>query len=207
MRVTDDNLGENLHAMQGEVVYLQVDEAARLPLPVCGVGQLVELSPGRWQLGSSYRRLPIEHILEPQQTSAEIQKQVLDELEPVPAAMHDARISGGRAAVRVRGADHLPLAGPLPDASQYRETYARLNHNARAVQGLEPPWLPGQWVLTGFGSHGYTFAPLLAELMVSQIRGEPWPLPRTLALTVHPARFLVRQLKRVPPDRQRRTGQ
>ncbi|HLS98177.1 MAG TPA: hypothetical protein VK018_05590, partial [Porticoccaceae bacterium] len=48
----------------------------------------------------------------------------------------------------------------------------------------------------GHGSRGLTYAPLAAELIASGICGEPAPLPRGLAIALHPARFLIRDLKR-----------
>ncbi len=68
-----------------------------------------------------------------------------------------------RAAVRATTADHLPLAGRVPDA-------------------------PGLWTLTGLGGHGFTWAPLLAEQLAARIAGAPPPLPRDLAALVDPAR-------------------
>ena len=49
--------------------------------------------------------------------------------------------------------------------------------------------------MTGLGSRGIMTAVLAAELMVSQMLGEPWPVERRVALALSPSRFLVRRLR------------
>jgi tRNA 5-methylaminomethyl-2-thiouridine biosynthesis bifunctional protein len=72
----------------------------------------------------------------------------------------------GRAAVRAVTPDRLPLAGPIGP--------------------------PGLYVLSGFGSRGFTFAPLLAEHVAAEILGAPSPLPAAAAAMVSPSRFIKR---------------
>ena len=76
----------------------------------------------------------------------------------------------GRASIRATTADRLPLAGAA----------------AR----------PGLFVLTGFGSRGFSWAPLLAEHVAAMAVGAPTPLPRDLAQVVDPARFAHRAARR-----------
>ena len=51
-------------------------------------------------------------------------------------------------------------------------------------------------MLTGLGSRGYAFAPLLAEHAVAEILGAPSPLPESLAALVDPARFAKRAARK-----------
>ncbi|HEX3701074.1 MAG TPA: FAD-dependent 5-carboxymethylaminomethyl-2-thiouridine(34) oxidoreductase MnmC [Phenylobacterium sp.] len=78
----------------------------------------------------------------------------------------------GRAALRATTPDRLPLAGPAPGAAA------------------------GPYLLTGFGSRGFSLAPLLAELVAAQALGAPSPLPSDLAELVAPHRFLRRAARR-----------
>ena len=71
----------------------------------------------------------------------------------------------GRAAIRATTADHLPLAGRLPDSPD------------------------GLFVLSGLGGRGFCLAPLLAEHVVARAADRPSPLPRDLSRLVDPARF------------------
>lgn len=74
----------------------------------------------------------------------------------------------GRAAVRATTADRLPVAG--------------------GGDGL--------FLLTGFGSRGFSLAPLLAEHVAAQALGLPSPLPTGLAALVAPDRFARRAAAR-----------
>jgi tRNA 5-methylaminomethyl-2-thiouridine biosynthesis bifunctional protein len=56
--------------------------------------------------------------------------------------------------------------------------------------------VPGLFVLSGLGAHGLVAAPLAAEVLACAITGEPSPLPQALTHALHPARFLIRALKR-----------
>ena len=58
-----------------------------------------------------------------------------------------------RASVRVTTADTLPMIGLLEG---------------------------GRWLLTGLGSRGFVFAPLLAEALVSKICGDPLPIAKSV---------------------------
>ena len=59
--------------------------------------------------------------------------------------------------------------------------------------------LPGLFVLAGLGSRGLTAAPLAAEILASEIMGEPSPVPRYLQQALSPARFLKRGIVRGQP--------
>ncbi|MBW8812241.1 MAG: FAD-dependent 5-carboxymethylaminomethyl-2-thiouridine(34) oxidoreductase MnmC [Caulobacterales bacterium] len=84
-----------------------------------------------------------------------------------------ARLEGasldGRAAVRAVTPDRLPLAGAVGE--------------------------PGLFALTGFGSRGFSLAPLLAEHVAALAVGAPSPLTRSGADLVDPGRFARRARK------------
>ena len=88
-------------------------------------------------------------------------------LPVLAAALADAPLQG-RAAVRATTADHLPLAGAVPDAPE------------------------NLFVLGGLGGRGFCLAPLLAEHLTARILALPSPLPQDLADLVEPARFSSR---------------
>jgi tRNA 5-methylaminomethyl-2-thiouridine biosynthesis bifunctional protein len=84
------------------------------------------------------------------------------------------RIAGlplhGRASIRAVTPDRLPLAG------------------ATETEGL--------YLLTGFGSRGFSMAPLLAEHVAALALGAPSPLPADLQPLVDPLRFQRRAARR-----------
>ncbi|OSM02514.1 bifunctional tRNA (5-methylaminomethyl-2-thiouridine)(34)-methyltransferase MnmD/FAD-dependent 5-carboxymethylaminomethyl-2-thiouridine(34) oxidoreductase MnmC [Magnetofaba australis] len=108
--------------------------------------------------------------------------------------------AGGRAALRAATPDHLPVSGPLPDAHAYISDYAKLYQGKRGGPFPAARYAPGLFALGGLGSRGLLTGPLMARQCVATLLGAPWPLPMDVARHVHPARFLVRKLKKQPPD-------
>jgi tRNA 5-methylaminomethyl-2-thiouridine biosynthesis bifunctional protein len=84
----------------------------------------------------------------------------------------DAAELDGRVSFRPMSPDRLPIVGPL------------------AGEGL--------WICDGFGARGLVFASICAELLASQVDGEPLPLERDLVRAIAPTRFR-QSVKR--PDR------
>ncbi len=78
----------------------------------------------------------------------------------------------GRASIRATTADRLPLAGVAPGAPA------------------------GLFLLGGFGSRGFSMAPLLAEHVAALALGAPSPVPAPLAALVDPLRFRLRAARR-----------
>ena len=76
--------------------------------------------------------------------------------------------------------DRLPLVGPLPA----REDSA-IASRSRAARAR----VPGLYVNSGYGARGILFATLCAELLASQIAGEPLPLPKDLVRAIDPMRY------------------
>ncbi|MEL7369650.1 MAG: tRNA (5-methylaminomethyl-2-thiouridine)(34)-methyltransferase MnmD [Myxococcota bacterium] len=73
---------------------------------------------------------------------------------------------GAWASVRATTKDRLPLVGPLG---------------------------PGLSILGGFGGRGFAHAPLLAEMLASDLEGEPAALERGGLEAFHPERFALRR--------------
>lgn len=137
----------------------------------------------------------------PDVTSAEVRAEDhLRNLESlagvVPNLLVPSPYLGGFAAVRCMSPDHLPIVGPLPDRGAYLADFANLRHGAPWARYPNASYQHGLYVMTALGARGVVSAPLAAELLACHITGEPWPLERDLVTALHPARFLVRELKR-----------
>jgi tRNA 5-methylaminomethyl-2-thiouridine biosynthesis bifunctional protein len=104
-------------------------------------------------------------------------------------------VTGSRAAVRAMSPDHLPMVGPALRRENFLSDFALLRHGNTRHAYPEPPCHPGLFMAAGFGARGLVTAPFAAELLASQIAGDPWPVERDVAAALHPARFLVRALK------------
>ncbi len=97
-----------------------------------------------------------------------------------PATLH------GRVGFRPMSPDRLPIVGRVPEALP-------AGSNAR-LHAL--PRQPGLWCVQGFGARGIVWSALMADLLVSQLEGEPLPLERDLVDALDPGRFLLRSARR-----------
>ncbi len=114
---------------------------------------------------------------------------------PALADLHPEGLSG-RVSFRAQVPDRVPFAGPAPIRDDYLTSYDRLRHGDRFAAYPPAPVHPGLFLLGGLGARGFTTGLLLGEFLAAQITSTPLPLPRDLAEAVHPARFIVRALRK-----------
>lgn len=104
-------------------------------------------------------------------------------------------INGAKAAIRAALPDRLPLAGQYALPADYHQAYPHI------PVGDYQPTTPlthqqaGLHLLTGLGARGLCSAPLSAELLVASLLNEPLPISERVNCALHPARFIIRQLK------------
>jgi tRNA 5-methylaminomethyl-2-thiouridine biosynthesis bifunctional protein len=101
----------------------------------------------------------------------------------------------GRAAVRCTTADRLPLVGGVPVKQTYERLYYDVHHGRDKIY-FDGDYHNGLYVMAGFGSRGFQYAPLAAEVLTAEILGLPQPVPGAVREAMHPARFIMRNLRR-----------
>jgi tRNA 5-methylaminomethyl-2-thiouridine biosynthesis bifunctional protein len=102
----------------------------------------------------------------------------------------------GRAAIRCSLPDHLPVVGAFPIIEKQKTELSEL-YKAKSDDYYPIPSVqPNVYLLTGLGSRGLTTAPLMAEILVSQLCSAPLPLDSRLLNALNPNRFVVRDLIR-----------
>ena len=106
------------------------------------------------------------------------------------AAGLDPATLQGRVGFRPMSPDRLPIVGRVPEARP-----AGINTRLHAV-----PRHPGLWCVQGFGARGIVWSALMADLLVSQLEGDPLPLENDLVDALDPARFLIRNAGRSAGD-------
>ncbi|RQS73560.1 bifunctional tRNA (5-methylaminomethyl-2-thiouridine)(34)-methyltransferase MnmD/FAD-dependent 5-carboxymethylaminomethyl-2-thiouridine(34) oxidoreductase MnmC [Burkholderia sp. Bp8963] len=179
-----------LQPVRGQLTLLPAGSAAPLDCPVIGDGYAVPLDDGTLLIGATFEPDDLDPALRPAghaENLARVRHLLPGLIGDVPA-VDSLR---GRVAFRWVAGDRLPMIGPLAD-----ETLAVAN--AKALSGAKARDLPrteGLYGAFGYGSRGLVWAALGAELIASQLEGEPWPLERELAEAIDPARFLIRALR------------
>ncbi|MBA5637476.1 FAD-dependent 5-carboxymethylaminomethyl-2-thiouridine(34) oxidoreductase MnmC [Duganella sp. LX20W] len=170
-----------LSALRGQVTHL---DPARVPpqsLVVCREAYVTPPSDGVVCAGATYGTDDDRALREAcQQENLARLAEILDGVQ-----VDDAPLAG-RVGFRCAAPDRLPLAGALPDYPSA----------GRLEQLRDVPRHPGLYCLLGYASRGIIWAPLMAEVLVSQLEGTPLPLEATLAEAIDPGRFLLKQRRR-----------
>lgn len=183
-------------SVRGQLTLLDASPLASLRVPVIGDGYAVPLPHGVTLTGATYEVDDTDTDLR-EAGHVENLERVARMLPGLQAAAADAAAGAsqnawrGRVALRCVTSDRLPMLGQLGDEAAARRDAQRLS----GAWPLDLPRAPGLYGAFAFGSRGLVWAALGAELIASQLEGEPWPIERELAEQVDPARFLQRALR------------
>jgi tRNA 5-methylaminomethyl-2-thiouridine biosynthesis bifunctional protein len=176
-----------LSALRGQVTHLAQDQAGvpRLPLVVCREAYVTPPANGIVCAGATY-----DNDDDPALRASSQLENLTRLAEIVPGDAVAALAAGaplaGRVGFRCAAPDRLPLCGALPD-------YAAAGRLERL---RDVPRHPGLYGLLGYASRGLIWAPLMAELLVSQLEHAPPPLESALVAALDPGRFLLKERRR-----------
>ena len=183
--------------VRGQLTQLPTPFGAALRVPLIGDGYAVPLADGllagaTYELDDADSTPRVRGNAENLGRLAQLVPAWADDLNAL-----DASSLASRVAFRCVTSDRLPMIGPLADE-------ARCARDADAFSGAWPLDLhrsPGLYGAFAFGSRGLVWSTLAAELIASQLEGEPWPIERELAEDLDCARYLLRALRhgRVKP--------
>jgi len=179
---------------RGQIELLQAPFPSALPLHSLAFGGYVTACvEGTRTLGSTFDPTS-DLVAAPLATD---RTRIVTEAETATGAgLHEDMSIRSWAGVRATTPDHMPYAGPVPDGDAAERQYAALSRDAGLAGLGAAPLLEGLYMLTGLGSKGYQYGPLMAEFLAAQLCGDPLPLPLDTATAVHPLRDLVRRIKR-----------
>ena len=170
-RVAELIPGVDLQPIRGQASWAAMT-AGDVP-PATVWGGYVLPAPGGLLFGATHDRGQTDTALRQEDHHRNLET-LAGALPALAARLKDQTLEG-RAAIRAATGDQLPLAGAAP----------------RGAVGL--------YVLGGFGSRGFSLAPLLAEHVAALAMGAPSPLPEPLSDLVEPARFARRAARRGRP--------
>lgn len=178
-----------LTPIRGQISCLPQDLAERIDPPfhhvLCRSGYVTPPQAGVVCVGASFDSGDTDLSIRLDDHAGNMQR--LEELLPGAAQGIDAARLGGRVGLRCAAPDRLPLIGSLPDTAADAGRSPTLDNLPRMV---------GLHALLGLSARGMVWAPLAAELLASQLEGDPLPIERELARAVDPARFHLRALRR-----------
>ena len=119
---------------------------------------------------------------------------LLPQSDAIYAHTADTLPLAGRTGFRCVTSDRMPMIGQFANEAQALARAGELS----GAHFADLPRQDGLYCAFAYGSRGLVWASLAAEILVSQIEGEPLPIDRKLADGVDPARFLLRFLRQAP---------
>ena len=173
------------------------DTLSKLKTVLCYDGYMTPVNPSNQHLciGASYDRSHLDNEFDEQAQKDNAEKLV--KCLPNQAWAKEVDTSGNlsRQGIRCVSRDHLPFIGNVGNFATIKSQYAEL-HKQRVDEASPVHQYPNLFCLLGLGSRGLSSAPLMAELLASQICGDPLPLPVDVLTELHPSRMWVRRLSK-----------
>jgi len=111
---------------------------------------------------------------------------------PGSTAAVEATSLGAGVGFRCVAADRLPLVGAMVDLVAARTRAAALT----GAHASDLPRVPGLYAAFAFASRGLVWTLLAAEMLASELEGEPLPLEGELVDAIDPGRFALQRLRR-----------
>ncbi|PMH41832.1 bifunctional tRNA (5-methylaminomethyl-2-thiouridylate)-methyltransferase MnmD/FAD-dependent cmnm(5)s(2)U34 oxidoreductase MnmC [Vibrio sp. 10N.286.49.B3] len=187
-----------LSKVKGQVSHIPTtDTLSKLNTVLCYDGYMTPVNTNNQHhcIGASYDKDNID-----QHFDANAQQENGDKLRqciPEQTWPNDVDTSGqlSRQGVRSVSRDHLPFVGNVGIFEQIKAQYADL-HGKPEEEVAPVPSYPNLYCFLGLGSRGLSSAPLLAEVLASQICNDPIPLPVDVLEMIHPSRMWVRRLRK-----------
>ncbi len=186
--------------IRGQIIQISPTERSKnLDFTLQDTGYLTPISPEitgneTHCVGATYQAktvLPNQEELDSTHLIQEI-KRKYSELSNVNLS----HLVSSRVSYRLSTPDKLPLIGPLCNPERLKELYsfALRTGSYRDLKPLEAE--AGEWLFLGMSSRGITFSSYGSEILASQMCGEITPIEADLFEHLHPARFIVRNLKK-----------
>jgi len=187
-----------LGKVKGQVSHIPTNsELEKLKTVLCYDGYMTPQNANNHQhcIGASYDRSHLDQEFDPQAQieNGERLKKCLPE-QSWPQTV-DTSDNYSRQGIRCVSRDHLPFIGNVGKFAEIAEQYAELNTMSETNAPVVEQY-PSLYAFMGLGSRGLSSAPLMAEVLASQMCGDPLPLPNDVLETLHPSRMWVRKLRK-----------
>ncbi|ELC3159766.1 bifunctional tRNA (5-methylaminomethyl-2-thiouridine)(34)-methyltransferase MnmD/FAD-dependent 5-carboxymethylaminomethyl-2-thiouridine(34) oxidoreductase MnmC [Vibrio harveyi] len=184
--------------VKGQVSHAPATETlSKLKTVLCYDGYMTPVNPNNQHLciGASYDRSHLDYEFDEDAQKDNAEKLV--KCLPNQTWTKEVDTSGNlsRQGIRCVSRDHLPFVGNVGDFETIKTQYADLqNQQEQDVDAIHQ--FPNLFCFLGLGSRGLSSAPLMAEVLASQICGDPLPLPVDVLTELHPSRMWVRKLRK-----------
>jgi tRNA 5-methylaminomethyl-2-thiouridine biosynthesis bifunctional protein len=180
----------SLRSIRGQQSYLPVPPFAAPRVVVGGDGYALPEHEGIAVCGATYDLDTVDTT--PDAVSHALNVARVEHMLPGSTArVERGRLRGG-VGIRCVATDRMPMVGAMADVAAARARAAALT----GAHLADLPRLAGLYGAFAFASRGLTWSLLAAEMLASQLHGEPLPIERALAAAVDPGRFVLQRLRR-----------
>jgi len=104
----------------------------------------------------------------------------------------------GRVGYRAITQDRMPIIGKAPDFDFYKSNYHDLTHGKHWKKYPLPKYHSNLYFTLAHGSRGLITAPIAGEIIAAMLNEEVSPVSKETLRSLHPARFLVNNLRKAP---------
>ena len=166
-----------LQARHGQTSVIKPPAEAHLAEVLLGQGYVIpDPSNDRWVCGATFDHVTDEAIDHTPQLAADHWARNLAwwQDHPIHRHLQQAELLGGHAALRATTPDHLPMCGPVVDATRFSQDCADLHHGRHWQAYPTAPTIENLYLINGLGSRGFTSAPLLGRLLGAMIAQQPF---------------------------------
>ncbi len=182
-----------LTSVRGQISSMKATkETTQLSTVICHKGYLTPENKGIHCIGATFEKNSMD-------TTATVvddkyNLQMLEQCLPELTSWQLNDVKAHKARLRCMTPDHLPMVGAMPDIKAHIDTYAHLSKDKNWKYAEPAPVINNLYVMTGLGARGLVSAPLLADILVADICGTPYPVDDEQLFNLAPNRFVIRDL-------------
>ena len=183
-----------LSAARGQVTYIPTNETIKkLKVTLCHEGYLTPVNKHMHCMGATFKRHELDtgfSVQEQIDNKQKLAKCITNKewVEQIECSHQDANVG-----IRCTTRDHFPYVGAL---ANYEETKIHYRNAQKRENTNNAPFYNNLFILTGLGSRGLRTAPLLAEMLASQVNSEPLPFPNDILNALQTNRQWINYLKK-----------
>lgn len=177
-----------LSSVRGQVTHLK--PFLQTPFGLSSKGYICPPLPNLQVIGASYDRLNADET----PLAKDDESNISDIMEFLKG---DERLEilGAKVGFRSYSTDRFAIFGAFYDETFYKNAYKSLLWSKNKAQ-ISPQNIPHLFISTAHGSRGFGTAIIAARYLCALICNEPLFLPKKFIPAIHPARFLIRALKK-----------
>lgn len=182
-----------LSSVRGQISCMKESEqSSSLSTVICHKGYLTPANKGVHCIGATFDKNNTS--IEATTADDAFNLSMLDKCLPDLLSWQLDDVKSHKARLRCMTPDHLPMVGAMPNIDSHIDNYSHLSKDKNWKYAQPAPTVDNIYVMTGLGARGLVSAPLLADILVADICGTPYPVDDEQLFNLSPNRFVIRDI-------------